>query len=133
MMDTILNLGITDAVEEGLARLSGDASFAREAHVRFVHEFGQTVLGAVLDPPHRRASAAMATGSEVPTIRRAAPGRDPRGWGRGGGGRGRPRRGGRRGGGGWAPVPERSARLPNTIACTTTAVPPSSGIPQWRR
>jgi pyruvate, orthophosphate dikinase len=73
MMDTILNLGITDAVEQGLARLSGDPSFARETHVRFVHEFGQTVLGAVLDPPaddatadQIRAAVADDTGSEVP-------------------------------------------------------------------
>ena len=74
MMDTILNLGMTDAVEEGLARLSGDAGFARETHVRFVHEFGHTVLGADLDPPagdatadDTRAAVREDTGAEVPT------------------------------------------------------------------
>jgi pyruvate, orthophosphate dikinase len=71
MMDTILNLGITDAVEEGLARLSGDPGFARETHVRFVHEFGQTVLGAHIDPcdsPHEaRAAVREDSGDEVPT------------------------------------------------------------------
>jgi pyruvate,orthophosphate dikinase len=51
MMDTILNLGMTDAVEAGLAELSGDSSFAREVHVRFIHEFGHTVFGAQIDPP----------------------------------------------------------------------------------
>lgn len=74
MMDTILNLGMTDAVEEGLARLSGDADFARETHVRFVHEFAHTVLGADLDPPADDATADVVreavredTGEEVPT------------------------------------------------------------------
>jgi pyruvate,orthophosphate dikinase len=73
MMDTILNLGMTDAVEEGLARLSGDAGFARETHVRFLHEFGHTVLGADLDPPGPDATAAQLraqvredTGRDVP-------------------------------------------------------------------
>ena len=51
MMDTILNLGMTDEVAAGLARLSGDPEFARTTHVRFVHEFGRTVLGADLDEP----------------------------------------------------------------------------------
>ncbi|MDX6700109.1 MAG: pyruvate, orthophosphate dikinase, partial [Baekduia sp.] len=51
MMDTILNLGMTEAVEAGLARLAGDADFARRTHVRFCHEFGHTVHGADLDPP----------------------------------------------------------------------------------
>ena len=73
MMDTILNLGMTNPVEEGLARLSGDAAFARETHVRFVHEFGHTVLGADLDPPgddatadEVRAEVRADTGADVP-------------------------------------------------------------------
>ncbi len=73
MMDTVLNLGMTDPVEEGLARLSGDAAFARETHVRFVHEFGHTVLGADLDPPgddatadEVRAEVRTDTGEDVP-------------------------------------------------------------------
>jgi pyruvate,orthophosphate dikinase len=73
MMDTILNLGMTDAVEAGLARLSGDADFARRTHVRFCHEFGHTVHGADLDPPAADATAADVrravledTGSAVP-------------------------------------------------------------------
>jgi pyruvate,orthophosphate dikinase len=74
MMDTILNLGISDAVEVGLAALSGDAAFARATHARFVHEFGQTVLGALLEPLTPQAgaqdvrSAVLAdTGAKVPT------------------------------------------------------------------
>ncbi len=73
MMDLVLNLGMTDAVEEGLARLSGDAGFARETHARFCHDFGHIVLGADLDPRAPDASAGEIraavladTGSPVP-------------------------------------------------------------------
>ena len=74
MMDTILNLGMTDAVEAGLAALSGDASFARTTHVRFIQEFGHTVLGAQIDLPGPEARADEVrqavtddTGAAVPT------------------------------------------------------------------
>jgi pyruvate, orthophosphate dikinase len=73
MMDTILNLGMTDEVEAGLARLSGDPGFARATHVRFLHEFGKTVLRADIDEPAADAAAAAVreavlrdTGDEVP-------------------------------------------------------------------
>jgi pyruvate, orthophosphate dikinase len=74
MMDTILNLGMTDEVQRGLAELSGDAEFARETHVRFCHEFGHTVLGADIDAPADRAGVEAVreavrddTGSDIPT------------------------------------------------------------------
>ncbi len=74
MMDTVLNLGITDEVEAALARLSGDAAFARSTHCRFIHQFGETVLGADLDEPAEGATPADVreavradTGEEVPT------------------------------------------------------------------
>ncbi|MBS1878455.1 MAG: pyruvate, phosphate dikinase [Actinobacteria bacterium] len=74
MMDTVLNLGITDTVEAALARLSGDADFARQTHCRFVHQFGATVLGADLDEPAADATPAAVreavrrdSGEEVPT------------------------------------------------------------------
>jgi pyruvate,orthophosphate dikinase len=73
MMDTILNLGMTDEVEHGLARLSEDPAFAQQTHARFCHEFGQIVLGADLDPRGPDATAAdirravlADTGREVP-------------------------------------------------------------------
>ena len=74
MMDTILNLGMTDAVEAGLASLSGDSAFARTTHVRFIQEFGHTVLGAHIAPPGSqaradevRAAILAETGAEVST------------------------------------------------------------------
>lgn len=48
MMDTVLNLGISGAAEEGLARET-DERFARDAHRRFVEMFGQIVLGIEAD------------------------------------------------------------------------------------
>ncbi|MCW2959264.1 MAG: pyruvate, phosphate dikinase, partial [Solirubrobacterales bacterium] len=74
MMDTILNLGMTDAVEAGMASLAEDPVFARSTHVRFIHEYGHTVLGADLDTPapeatadEVRAEVADDTGKVVPT------------------------------------------------------------------
>jgi pyruvate,orthophosphate dikinase len=74
MMDTVLNLGITDEVEEALARLSGDRAFARSTHCRFIHQFGQTVLGADIEEPGEDATPELVreevrrdTGEEVPT------------------------------------------------------------------
>ena len=74
MMDTVLNLGITDEVEEALAALSGDRAFARSTHCRFVHQFGETVLGADIDEPGEDATPSEVreavlgdTDEEVPT------------------------------------------------------------------
>jgi pyruvate,orthophosphate dikinase len=74
MMDTVLNLGISDEVEEALATLSGDRAFARSTHCRFIHQFGQTVLGADIEEPGEDATPELVreavrrdTGEEVPT------------------------------------------------------------------
>jgi pyruvate, orthophosphate dikinase len=45
MMDTVLNLGMNDAVEAALARESGDPVFAAATRTRFEREFRATVLG----------------------------------------------------------------------------------------
>jgi pyruvate,orthophosphate dikinase len=45
MMDTILNLGMNDAVAEGLAKLTGNERFALDAYRRFLQMFGKIVLG----------------------------------------------------------------------------------------
>jgi len=73
MMDTILNLGINDEVEEGLGRLCRDPGFARNTHVRFVREFGHMVLGADVDglpddsiPAELRAAIVEDTGKAFP-------------------------------------------------------------------
>ncbi len=74
MMDTVLNLGITDEVEEALAALSGDRDFARSTHCRFVYQFGETVLGADIPEPGDEATPSEVreevladTDEEVPT------------------------------------------------------------------
>ncbi|MEI7502174.1 MAG: pyruvate, phosphate dikinase [Paludibacter sp.] len=45
MMDTILNLGLNDAVVEGLARKTGNGRFAWDSYRRFVQMYCDVVLG----------------------------------------------------------------------------------------
>ena len=45
MMDTVLNIGLNDAVVEGLARLSGNERFAYDSYRRLINMFGDTVMG----------------------------------------------------------------------------------------
>ncbi len=45
MMDTVLNLGINDAVAETLAQKSGNPRFAWDSYRRFVQMYGDVVLG----------------------------------------------------------------------------------------
>lgn len=44
MMETILNLGLNDVTVEGLARQSGNASFAWDSYRRFVQMYGSVVF-----------------------------------------------------------------------------------------
>ena len=73
MMDTVLNLGITDDTEAALAAVTGDARFARDTQRRFLDLYARIVLKGVLpeldaqaDPTAWRRLIAEATGSEVP-------------------------------------------------------------------
>jgi pyruvate,orthophosphate dikinase len=45
MMETILNVGLTDASVSALARRTGDERFAFDAYRRLIHMFGRTVHG----------------------------------------------------------------------------------------
>ncbi len=45
MMDTILNLGLTDAAAEGLAGATGNRRFAYDAYRRLINMFGDVVMG----------------------------------------------------------------------------------------
>jgi pyruvate, orthophosphate dikinase len=45
MMDTILNLGISEAVVEGMTQLTGNARFAWDAYRRFIQMYGNVVGG----------------------------------------------------------------------------------------
>src|SRR3954471_18174613 len=45
MMDTVLNLGLTDITVQGLVRRSGDARFAYDSYRRFIQMYGNVVLG----------------------------------------------------------------------------------------
>ncbi|HET7571402.1 MAG TPA: pyruvate, phosphate dikinase, partial [Gaiellaceae bacterium] len=45
MMDTILNLGLSDDAVEGLARTTGNARFARDSYRRLIQMYGEVVDG----------------------------------------------------------------------------------------
>ncbi len=45
MMDTVLNLGLTDSTLRGLARSTGDSRFAYDSYRRLIQMFGSVVLG----------------------------------------------------------------------------------------
>src|SRR5581483_10432489 len=45
MMDTILNLGLSDAAVEGLVRTTGNARFARDSYRRLIQMYGEVVDG----------------------------------------------------------------------------------------
>ena len=53
MLDTVLNLGMTEEIEAALGRESGDAAFARDTHRRFHEMYARIVLKAGIDalPP----------------------------------------------------------------------------------
>jgi pyruvate,orthophosphate dikinase len=45
MMDTVLNLGLTDETVEGLAKAANDERFAWDSYRRFIQMYGSVVLG----------------------------------------------------------------------------------------
>jgi pyruvate,orthophosphate dikinase len=45
MMDTVLNIGLSDAAVEGLAALAGNPRFAYDSYRRLINMFGDTVMG----------------------------------------------------------------------------------------
>jgi pyruvate,orthophosphate dikinase len=50
MMDTVLNIGMNDAVVAGIAALTGDARFAYDAYRRLVQMYATVVLGLPHEP-----------------------------------------------------------------------------------
>jgi pyruvate,orthophosphate dikinase len=73
MMDTVLNLGITEETEPALAEACGDAAFARDVHRRFYDLYTSIVLKAHVDefpadgdPKSWAVLAEAASGGAVP-------------------------------------------------------------------
>src|SRR5512134_3557189 len=54
MMDTVLNLGLNDETVSALAEQTGNARFAWDSYRRFVHMFGDVVLGLKPESKHER-------------------------------------------------------------------------------
>ncbi|MGB4338034.1 MAG: pyruvate, phosphate dikinase [Bacillota bacterium] len=60
MMDTVLNLGLNDAVAEGMIKKTGNPRFVWDSFRRFVHMYSDVVLGA----PHEEFEKAIAAMKE---------------------------------------------------------------------
>ncbi len=72
MMDTILNLGLNDAVAEGLARKTGSPRFAYDAYRRFIAMYSDVALGVSrehFDHALESARAAVARAKGIDTTR----------------------------------------------------------------
>jgi len=50
MMDTVLNLGMNDAIAESMVKLTGDERFVYDAYRRLVQMFGSVVMGIADEP-----------------------------------------------------------------------------------
>lgn len=59
MMDTVLNLGMNDQVEQALAAFTGDAAFAADTHQRFIEQFTHVVGHAPPQDPWQQLQAAV--------------------------------------------------------------------------
>lgn len=60
MMDTVLNLGMTAAVEAGLAGLTGDAAYAADTYRRYLEQYQRVVGVAPTGGPRDELRAAVA-------------------------------------------------------------------------
>ena len=68
MMDTVLNIGLTDASVGGLVRQSGNERFAWDSYRRLIQMFGKTVLGIdgeVFDETFDEAKRAKGTTNDL--------------------------------------------------------------------
>ncbi len=64
MMDTVLNIGMNDAVADGLAQLTGDERFAYDSYRRLIQMFGSVVLD-IADEPFEAVLEAARQGASV--------------------------------------------------------------------
>ncbi len=71
MMDTILNLGLSDAVAEGLAARTGSPRFAYDAYRRFIALLASIALGVSKDPFDRALDVARARVAQAKGIDRS--------------------------------------------------------------
>ena len=78
MMDTVLNLGLNQAVADGIARRTGNRRFALDLYRRFIQMYGNVVLGieaahfdAVLDRLTRQAGVKLASDLDADALQGA--------------------------------------------------------------
>jgi pyruvate,orthophosphate dikinase len=76
MMETVLNVGLTDASVQGLAKSSGDNEFAWNSYRRLIQMFGRTVFGIDVFPHPQDEIGPRAQAAEFKRIFRESTGRD---------------------------------------------------------
>jgi len=69
MMDTILNVGLTEETTEGLAAMTGARHFALESYRRFLAQFAEIALGLPTEPSAKGDETTLA--AEISTLRSA--------------------------------------------------------------
>jgi len=68
MMDTVLNIGLSDAAVAGLAKLTGNERFAYDSYRRLINMFGDTVMGVDHEHfEHELSAVKQARGVELDT------------------------------------------------------------------
>ncbi|MDE2466957.1 MAG: pyruvate, phosphate dikinase, partial [Alphaproteobacteria bacterium] len=79
MMDTVLNLGLTEKTVAGLARLTGDERFAYDSYRRFIQMYSNVVLGVahsvfeeILEGAKEEAGVELDTELDAPQLARIA-------------------------------------------------------------
>jgi len=72
MMETILNLGLTDVSVEGLAKKTGNARFAYDAYRRFIQMYSTTAMASPRSP-WRRCSSTSSSRRATRTTPRSPP------------------------------------------------------------
>src|SRR5580698_6050573 len=68
MMDTVLNIGLSDAAVEGMVKLTGNERFAYDSYRRLINMFGDTVMGVDHEHfEHELSAVKKAKGVELDT------------------------------------------------------------------
>ena len=60
MMETVLNVGMSETVAQSLERITGDSRFAWDSYRRFIEMFGKTVVGVSTEELHHVTSEFVA-------------------------------------------------------------------------
>lgn len=67
MMETVLNVGMSQAVAQSLEEITGDPRFAWDSYRRFIEMFGKTVVGVSTEELHHETNAFLKSAGKANT------------------------------------------------------------------